>query len=108
MQGFCISLQEKINKELPLGWPFTDSSDPSYSSMNQALDFFEENKYPSISEEAIRPYRRLVDDIREWAIVKKFGQKRINVLTELNAVSVLKFIWDKRNISNNYRWFLIM
>lgn len=92
---------KRINKELPHGFPYVDKNDPSQSSINEALDFFEENKYPAICDDAIRPYKRLVGDIREWIKKKKLKNKLIRDFSELDAIGIMKFIWDKRNISNN-------
>ena len=76
--------------------PFVDLTNPAESSINVALDFFEENKYPSICEQTIRPYKRLVGDIREWVKKKRVVEKRIKDFSELDAAGVMKYIWDKR------------
>ncbi len=88
---------DKINKLLPDGYPFTDNSDPAYSSINAALDFFEENKYPDICNEAVRPYKRLVTDIKEY-VEQKSIKSRIGDFSSLNALGVMKYINSKRSI----------
>lgn len=80
---------DQINNLLPDGYPFT-TDDPQYSSINDALDFFEENKYADICTDAIRPYKRLVIDIKEY-VEKKNIKCRIGQFSSLNALGVMNY-----------------
>lgn len=90
----------QINKLLPTGYPF-QNDEPHYQSVAKALDFFETNKYPAICEESVRPYKRLVGDIKEFLKKNKLEKLAIGDFSELNALEVMAFIKEKRNISNN-------